>query len=542
MDTLVNKPYRDRIIGLYKYYSENHKETNVERLKQRIKNVVDIAEKNNDDELLMEAYFMEALSYNYDVYNSPQKSIGALTKLLKEVKKADYEIIIPKIYRRIGEVYWSSLNNYELAFENYYKMLEAQKPYQSSECPDIAQNFATIGEAFYFFKDYDMCNKMMQGALTCPPHPFSDKSKNRARNAIGLCHQQQGALDSADYYFNLIISSTELFKLQEWKAIAKGNLGVNEIKRQNYKAAIPLLHANVLESAKAKDTSLLVSLYSNLGICNLNEGHLDSTESYGTIALSMANASRQFARLEEVYHLLALLHIKKGNVAQAERYFDSTLLVKDSLQKMFSGLQILRVNQKMHQHAQEALEFEKSKKTTQRNFSISMLAILLLSSIYIYFSQRKRYEQKSLITNLKIQKAETQLNEAAKQLDLFAKAISDKNAMVEQLEQKMGAQANEQVLSELYQHVILTDDDWIRFRELFDQVHQGFISRLKEKFPELSPSEVRFITLAKLNLDTKEMARTLGISAQSVRVTKHRLLKKINLPEDLELIVFINSI
>ena len=60
--------------------------------------------------------------------------------------------------------------------------------------------------------------------------------------------------------------------------------------------------------------------------------------------------------------------------------------------------------------------------------------------------------------------------------------------------------------------------------------------------PELTPAEIRFMTLAKLNLSTKEMAASLGVSAQSVRVTRHRLLKKINLPEEGSLADLVNSI
>jgi len=65
---------------------------------------------------------------------------------------------------------------------------------------------------------------------------------------------------------------------------------------------------------------------------------------------------------------------------------------------------------------------------------------------------------------------------------------------------------------------------------------------MQEKIPDLSPSEIRFMTLARLNFSNKEMAAALGVTPQAIRVTRHRLRKKLNLPDEQNLEELVQSI
>jgi DNA-binding CsgD family transcriptional regulator len=79
---------------------------------------------------------------------------------------------------------------------------------------------------------------------------------------------------------------------------------------------------------------------------------------------------------------------------------------------------------------------------------------------------------------------------------------------------------------------ILTEDDWTKFKNLFEQVYKGFFIRLKEKLPDLTQSEVRLVCLTKLNLDTKQMAGILGVSFATIRQSRYRMRKKLGLSEE----------
>lgn len=80
-----------------------------------------------------------------------------------------------------------------------------------------------------------------------------------------------------------------------------------------------------------------------------------------------------------------------------------------------------------------------------------------------------------------------------------------------------------------------SDDDWYRFALHFDQVHNNFLSILKNKYPQLSPTDLKLCAYLRLNLSSKEIAQLLNISLKGVEVSRYRLRKKLNLPTEVNL-------
>ncbi|TDQ14779.1 ligand-binding sensor domain-containing protein [Algoriphagus boseongensis] len=72
-------------------------------------------------------------------------------------------------------------------------------------------------------------------------------------------------------------------------------------------------------------------------------------------------------------------------------------------------------------------------------------------------------------------------------------------------------------------------EEWTQFAENFDQVHGNFITRLKEKYPDLTPQEIKFSAYIRMNLNTKEIANLLGISVRGVEIGRYRVRKKLGL-------------
>lgn len=79
------------------------------------------------------------------------------------------------------------------------------------------------------------------------------------------------------------------------------------------------------------------------------------------------------------------------------------------------------------------------------------------------------------------------------------------------------------------------EQNWKVFNKYFDDVHQEFISRLKEKHPELTPKDLRLCGYLRMNISTKEIAPLLNISVRGVEISRYRLRKKLNLDRDANL-------
>ena len=68
------------------------------------------------------------------------------------------------------------------------------------------------------------------------------------------------------------------------------------------------------------------------------------------------------------------------------------------------------------------------------------------------------------------------------------------------------------------------------------------MAKLKERYPDLSPSEQQMCALLRLKLSTKEIATVKNISPASVKVMRHRLRKKMNLNSEINLSEFLDTL
>jgi len=80
------------------------------------------------------------------------------------------------------------------------------------------------------------------------------------------------------------------------------------------------------------------------------------------------------------------------------------------------------------------------------------------------------------------------------------------------------------------------------FESYFDEVHEEFFRRLKEKFPALTTTDLRLCAFIRMNISTKEIATILNISYRGTEVSRYRLRKKMELSREINLSSFLASI
>jgi len=130
--------------------------------------------------------------------------------------------------------------------------------------------------------------------------------------------------------------------------------------------------------------------------------------------------------------------------------------------------------------------------------------------------------------------------ETAGKLSAYVSRIKEKNDLIDQLNRELDERTHGQqvgtekikMLEQLQNNVILTEDDWSRFKDIFESVHTNFFARLRSKYSGLTQAELRLVALTKLNMTTREMAAMLGISPETIRQTRWRLRKKLDLDDD----------
>ncbi len=503
-------------------------------------------QQHNDESLITEAALAQAW---LQLLESPKRKLE--TTLMREfiatsLRKKDY-ISAARACRMLAESYWRIGENYQLAFENYFKNIETGKLLPEDIYPEKMADYASIGAAYYSFKEYSKAFFYLKQGLTYkPPAPLAPIQSD-IRNTIGLCYQKTGNLDSSDYFFEQVLQN-ETQRHEEWRGIAMGNLGYNQYLRGNYAKAIPLLEQDIAIAAKYgspefgnKSIIWLANIY-------LNQQNITKAEQMTMLAKQYTESKNLFDHYQFLYPLLSKLYSAKGDFKKGQQYLDSTLWAKDSVERKFSAMQLARAQQKVESEQQQQelakLEQEKKNKILQRNVMIGFLVLASALALYIYRLIKRRHQQEQLVKDLTLEKKEQELLAAEQQLKDFALHFQDKSKLLEQLEAQLQSKGSEdeKLLEQLQQTTLLTDEQWAGFRQVFDKVHSGYLVRLKEKLPDLSPAEIRYMALAKLQFSNKEMATALGISQQTVRVTAHRLRKKLHLPEEGSLAGLVDSI
>ncbi len=178
-------------------------------------------------------------------------------------------------------------------------------------------------------------------------------------------------------------------------------------------------------------------------------------------------------------------------------------------------------------------------------FIAIFIALYLLGLLLIYFFHYKKKTKKHHQAELKLKQVNFEkkmlllerentnhkIENAKIQIDHFIKDIQEKTLIINNLK-KEKPKTKAQFLADLEKTIILTDDDWNKFKNNFKKVYPNFISKIKTKYPDITSSEVRLLTLAKLNLSYKEMADLQGISTHAVRTTWYRFKNKLNLKNE----------
>lgn len=534
--SLLHKSYADRRSELKTFYTDEiiNESKNEKLSQQKVNQIRELAIKENDRDLELEAALMH---FHIDMAFKRRQSKLILKSLdsLKVIAEEEHLNWLKCRVESVGAIHcFADGYNYEQAF-NYLEQLKLSlQDISKEEFPEKQICYSQIGYYYYQFHDWQTAIENLKLGLQEKPNSIIDQYQMLCCNNIGSAYEQLKQYDSSIFYYKMALKYVMKDKPIDlvWTGIIQGNIGNCLYQQKHFNEAIPLLREAIDSSLKYDCMGIVSDMYMTLGRIALDENKISDANIFLDSSRYYASDVLEYFRLEKLYPVLARLAQKQGNTLLMSQYLDSALTVKDSMARKLSALYILKGKQKATMLKEQKLEDDKRLKTTQRNFLIAFIILLMSGAIYIFNLQQKKFKQKRLIDEIRLQQRDRELEIASEQLNEFAKTITEKNRMVEELEKKLGASPDIELISQLRASTILTDNEWERFRKLFEQVHAGYTIRLKEKLPDLTQAETRFMVLAKLKFSNKEMANALNISSQAVRTTWYRLRKKINLPEE----------
>jgi DNA-binding CsgD family transcriptional regulator len=85
------------------------------------------------------------------------------------------------------------------------------------------------------------------------------------------------------------------------------------------------------------------------------------------------------------------------------------------------------------------------------------------------------------------------------------------------------------------------NDTWKEFEVRFEKIHNDFYRHLTDKYPDLTPNELKLCAFLRLNMSTKEISSLTYQSENSIMVARTRLRQKLALSRDENLVTFLSQ-
>jgi DNA-binding NarL/FixJ family response regulator len=400
----------------------------------------------------------------------------------------------------------------------------------------------TVGDLLHKMQEYGQSTPYLLRSL---PYIKAQQLVS-AYNTVGLNYQRLNRGDSAQYWYNRALAAATQLGDSVWKGIVSGNIGSLLFEQGRDAEALPLLWQDYQSCLQTEPKNAGNTLHRIALIC-LRRQQADSARQLARQALQLVQLGRGYNAgfVRNIYRTLAEVYKKTGPTDSAFHYSDAYHRLNDSLLQAVAANRAdvaqARLDFEKNSHRIEALLKEKKAEKTWRNLLLAALALLLIAGWLFFRWQRQRHltQQQALLHQQ--QMAEAEANNAREQLAAFARNSIEKNELIEKLQTQL-QQQHQQINEELQHQSILTENDWLRFKEMFDKAHPSFMARLKSMAPDITTAEIRLAALAKLNLGNKHIASMLGIGTDAVRKTKSRLRQRLQIDTETDLEDFLKQI
>ncbi len=440
---------------------------------------------------------------------------------------------------RMGRYYYS-FKNYPFAFEY---LLRADNYFKSTgykDVPDIDEILYFMAGIYYETGNNDMAESYLQDIQQLPV--INSYIKKQSLNTLALINRQQNDTVKALHYFEKTLQVAMAEPDSIWIGISYSNIASLYFLQQNYDKAYSFFQQGYRLSLKYSEWSHAYICLLYMARIDIFQGNTQAAEKQinAAMALPASNSNMNARRL--LYETRVSYYEAVRQPVMALQVQSRLIALKDSIavskdQKAYREI-LLRIETEKHLNVIGKLETDKRTDTIKRNAIIAGLVLILLVLLLWYRNYRVKSRSTAAILQADKLRAEEKLKYARQLLQNFTENTRQKNELIIQFTQeleRLKASLPGQLLYEerllnfekLMQSNILSDEEWASFKELFEKVHKGFFQRLADKYPGLSVSDTRLISLIRLGISDQEISNMMGMTKENVQTSKQLVRSKL---------------
>ncbi len=423
---------------------------------------------------------------------------------------------------------------------------------------------------------------------------YVDLAKEHIDKAIIL--SKDGTLESADNFlilgdifhtnYNKPDTALALYKnalaiyanigIDDGVAVANENIGSTLLDLHDYENALDHLRLAKNIYQDLDDISQIAHVDMSIGNYYQQTKNYDSATYYLDNALKLARKTNRSKVIRESLGLLYILNKEENKPSISLDYLEQFKNFSDSINTSTTYEKMASLEAKYKTAEKENTIIQMKYKEAQNEWKQKLLSIVIVSililvfiiAIAIFIKRKKEIEiakqkQQLLISQKKLAETEIEkqklvqvemandIEHKTKQLSSHALHMMQKSKMLQEVKEnldesiKNANSENKQDLrkiSRLIDQNLKTEKEWELFKMYFEQVNNNFYSKLKERNPDLSQTDIRMCSLIKLGLNLKETASVLNVAPNTVKNARYRVKQKLGLGADDALSEFIEGL
>jgi tetratricopeptide (TPR) repeat protein len=475
------------------------------------------------------------------------QQMGQISYYLGNYPQAlDYHLQADKIFREGGHREQIAANLDDMGILYYYnrQLPMARRQYdealslydQAGNGEGLANTYGKIGHLYEKQQKYDSAFLYQRLALQQYQRIAHKQGMAKIYENMGSIYEDLGRFDSSSYYFTHALQLYDQSGEQVASIEVVNNLGDILRKTGRYREAIDQTNKALALSMQTNDLYERGAAYRDLGKAFHLLGQEDSAYHYlelsrrATLDIYSRENNRQTAFLSVLFDI----DKKNDEIVRLENAHKITLITTTAVIIVVILLIVLGAVVISRQR----LKIKNDRLTGDRDR-------------HIYLTQRGLMQVELQNRQLQEEKLLQELEVKRKGLTSSTLHVIQKNQLLENLRDRLAVLVKDdkrdqkKQLQQLIQQINLNfnhDQYWNEFRETFGQVHQQFFSSLKSHSEELTGNDLRLLSLIKLNLASGDIATLLGISQDSLRVSRYRVKKKLALNNGESLTTFVQSL
>lgn len=354
---------------------------------------------------------------------------------------------------------------------------------------------------------------------------------------LGGCFLLKEQMDSASFYYDKALKLSLKHENEQERYDILLNMGMAYMESGKLAEAKNLFKEVLI----AEDTTKLkTQIYCNLATVFFYENETDSALRYADLALR--HAGEDFSLKPPIYGLLSDIEKKRGNYQKSLAHLVSYIEAFDFLYNDRIETELLAVQKK---YDYELIENSRNQLIIEKQW-ILIISILLIGALFLFLislhnrdreallmARQQIHDLKDLLENTKADSlTETGTNQDAnshlrklvvEQLDIF-KNLSLLEAYLKKEERERGKAVLKKVNELIYPSG--KDYDWSLFFQSVNALHDNFLVRLKDAYPQLSDDEILVCCLSKIGFNNTEIALLMKSNANIVLKKKFFIRQK----------------